>query len=388
MPHWSALYYDFGLLQIVVALILSAPLSCADCHGLSRDSPRSLHKLRTSGIRHSDQVGQGISPVNLFIMAASHSVSITYVPADCGSVIPGKSKAPKAFRDVGIVKQLQEAGILAVEEHHALDRPATYAATTFTPGGVRNEDVNISVCQRVQSTIADNLKVSSSQIPFQLILGGECCMSPAILSAMWHHADSLSPPQRVGLLYIDADTDLTSPTDPGCTGIFAGMNMTHLLRTSGAMQRMEQFSRPSGDPVCDPSNTVLFGLNMSASGNKPEHFAYLFDNSYKVISSAAVSRMPEHCAREALRYLESKVDVIMVHLDVDSIDPQMFPLANVPNFTGVTFEDMMQSLRVVLSSEKVAGLTIAEVNPDHDPDLGMVKRLTAEVVDMLAARGN
>src|SRR5690349_17002514 len=101
-------------------------------------------------------------------MAASRSVSITYVPADCGSVIPGKSKAPQAFRDVGIVGRLRKAGVSSVTEHHALDSPATYAASTFVPCGVRNEDVNISVCQRVQNTISENLKASSSNPSFQL----------------------------------------------------------------------------------------------------------------------------------------------------------------------------------------------------------------------------
>lgn len=318
-------------------------------------------------------------------MAASSAVSITYVPADCGSVIPGKSKAPKAFQDVGIARKLRDAGLSSVSEHHPLDSPATYVATTFTPGRVRNEDVNIAVCQRVCSSITQSLNSTIPPSSFQLILGGECCMLPAILSAFWKHADSQSPPVRVGLVYIDADTDLSSPTNPGSTGIFAGMNMTHLIRSPGALQSMEQFSRPSGEPVCDSSNTVLFGINMSSPGNKQAHFAYLFDNDYKVISSASVAREPEQRAREALKYLEDKVDVIMVHLDVDSIDPQMFPLANVPNFTGVTFEEMMRALKVFLGSEKVAGLTVAEVNPDHDPGLEMVGRLTDQIVGMLAA---
>ncbi|KKY18792.1 putative arginase [Phaeomoniella chlamydospora] len=318
-------------------------------------------------------------------MAASSAVSITYVPADCGSVIPGKSKAPKAFQDVGIARKLRDAGLSSVSEHHPLDSPATYVATTFTPGRVRNEDVNIAVCQRVCSSITQSLNSTIPPSSFQLILGGECCMLPAILSAFWKHADSQSPPVRVGLVYIDADTDLSSPTNPGSTGIFAGMNMTHLIRSPGALQSMEQFSRPSGEPVCDSSNTVLFGINMSSPGNKQAHFAYLFDNDYKVISSASVACEPEQRAREALKYLEDKVDVIMVHLDVDSIDPQMFPLANVPNFTGVTFEEMMRALKVFLGSEKVAGLTVAEVNPDHDPGLEMVGRLTDQIVGMLAA---
>ncbi|KAH6977408.1 hypothetical protein BKA56DRAFT_732700 [Ilyonectria sp. MPI-CAGE-AT-0026] len=317
-------------------------------------------------------------------MATPRSISVTYVPADCGSIIPGKSKAPQAFQDVRIINKLRDAGF-SVSENHALDHPATFSAAIFAPGGVRNESVNVSVCKSVRHAISHNLD-SSVQPPFQLILGGECCMLPAILSSFWQHAGLQSPPKRVGLIYIDADTDLTSPTDPSSIGTFAGMNMAHLIRIPGALKSMEQFSRPSGEPVCDASNTVFFGTNMSLPGNKPEHFAYLFDNNYKVVSSASVAREPEQRAREALKYLEDKVDIIMVHLDVDSIDPGTFPLANVPNFTGVIFEEMMQALKVFLGSNKVKGLIVAEVNPDHDPGLNMVERLTDQVVGMLVAR--
>jgi arginase len=319
-------------------------------------------------------------------MAASRSVSITYVPADCGSIIPGKSKAPKAFQDVGIVSNLRDAGISSISEHHALKSSATFSAVTFAPGGVRNEDINISVCEDVERTISKNLSSSSDKPDFQLILGGECCMLPAILSAFWKHAESQYIPKRVGLIYIDADTDLTSPIDTASIGTFAGMNMAHLVRLPGTLPRMEQFSRSSGEAVCDATNTVFFGTNMSLPGNRPEHFKYLFDNNYKVISSSSVAKDPEQRARETLEYLQDKVDIIMVHLDVDSIDPGTFPLANVPNFTGVEFENMMRALKVLLSSDHVAGLTVAEVNPDHDPGLSMVERLTSRIVEMLAAR--
>ncbi|KAL7764713.1 hypothetical protein ACKLNR_005858 [Fusarium oxysporum f. sp. zingiberi] len=107
-------------------------------------------------------------------MAASRSVSITYVPADCGSIIPGKSKAPQAFRDVGIVSKLRDAAVPSVSEHHALKAPATFSATTFSAGGARNEDINISVCEDVERTISNNFKSSSKQPEFQLVLGGEC----------------------------------------------------------------------------------------------------------------------------------------------------------------------------------------------------------------------
>ncbi|KAH9896237.1 hypothetical protein F4778DRAFT_772147 [Xylariomycetidae sp. FL2044] len=305
--------------------------------------------------------------------AASHLVSITYVPAGCGSVIPGKSKAPEAFRDADIVSKLQAAGIPSVLENSPLDEPARYAVASFDPGRIRNQELNISVCERVYNAIEQNLASSHHRPPFQLILGGEAGM--------------YSPQKRVGLIFIDADTDLNSPTDPDSTGIFAGMNMTHLTGAPGALESMEKkFSRPSGDAVCDASNTVLFGTNMACATNKPEHFGYLLDRHYRVISSTSVARAPETRAREALAYLEGSVDVIMVHLDVDSIDPSGFPLANVPNFTGVGFDEMMAALRVLLRSGKVVGLTIAEVNPDHDPGRKMIRRLTDSVVSMLADR--
>ncbi|KAK6064417.1 hypothetical protein SCUP515_11812 [Seiridium cupressi] len=277
-------------------------------------------------------------------MAASQAIAITYVPADCGFIIPGKSKAPQVFRDVNIVAKLQETGVCRISEHNALDSSATYKATSMSQNGVRNEDLNIEVCHRVHRSMTQSLAGQGSPPRVHFILEGECGMCPGILSAFWHHAAQAGPQRRVGFLYIDADTDLASPTDQSSTSIFAGMNMTHL------------------------------------------YLAYLFDHGYRVISSSSVARQPEQQAKEALRILGENVDVILVHLDVDSIDPVMFPLANVPNYTGVGFSQMMRALKVILASEKVGGLTIAEVNADHDPGLDMITRLTDHLVSMLAAR--
>lgn len=343
--------------------------------------------------------------------ASTSSVAITYVPADCGSVIPGKSKAPEAFRRVEIVDKLRQAGVEHVSEHHALESPARYVVAEVSENGIRNEEANLEVCDRVFKTISQNLDDSSSSSsissspsssgppPFQLILGGECSMSPAIMSAFWQHyekkAGSGEEKVKVGLIYIDADTDMSSPTHRDSTGIVAGMNMTHLMQGHGTSSAMKRFSRSSasdggggGGPVCDASNTVFFGVNMSLASNTREHFTYLFDHEYQVMSSSSVAKDPEQRARRALEYLESSgVDLILLHFDVDSIDARMFPLANVPNLTGVSFEQMMKALKVLLASDKVAALTVAEVNPDHDPGLGLIERLTGEIVAMLAARG-
>jgi hypothetical protein len=73
-------------------------------------------------------------------------------------------------------------------------------------------------------------------------------------------------------------------------------------------------ARSHGEPVCDASNTVFFGTNMSLASKVPDQFGYLFDNGYKVVSSASVARDPEQRAQQALQYLDERVDVILVHL--------------------------------------------------------------------------
>lgn len=319
-------------------------------------------------------------------MSPSSKIDIIYVPADCGSVIPGKSKAPKAFQDVGLARKLRDAGVSKVSEHNALESPAEYSISDFARDIVRNEELNISVCYRVDKALQQTLEPSTTDIPFQLIVGGECGMSPGILAAFWRWAYSHSPALRLGFLYIDADADLNTPNDRSFAGTFAGMNMTHLLRTPGAFRSMDVFSRPTGEPLCDASNTVFFGMNVDNAGNTREQLAFLLENGFRVVTSASVAKDPVQNAKSALSYLEENSDVILVHLDVDSIDPKMFPLANIPNYTGVAFEDMMQALKVVLASPKVKGLTVAEVNPDHDIGLDMTTRLTDHLVNILAAK--
>ena len=113
---------------------------------------------------------------------------------------------------------------------------------------------------------------------------------------------------------------------------------------------------------------------------------YLFNENYRVFTSSAVALDATRRAKEALSWLEERVDYILVHLDVDVIDPGLFPLGNVPNWTGANFPEIMTALKIFLASKKALGLTIAEVNPYHDPGLKMTGRLVDEVVAGLKAR--
>lgn len=316
----------------------------------------------------------------------SEGIIVTKVPADLGSVIKGKAAAPEALLATDIISKLAELGYDIKQQSALPDGPTSWKPASMNARGVRREEGNIEVLNLVKTAISEGLSSDTTTTPFQLVLGGECCMLPAILSSFWTHHSHTN--RKIGLLYIDADCDLTIPGESGSSGNLASMTMTHLTMRDGALDSMRGFTRPDGKAVTDSTNIVLFGLNISTPMSaKREHLAYLFDEGFRVITSKAVASDPIGRAKQALKWLEENgVDDILVHLDVDAIDASSFPLANVPNFSGCGFEEILTAVKVCLSSERVSGLVIAEVNPAHDPGSHMMKRLVDQLIEGFASR--
>jgi arginase len=67
---------------------------------------------------------------------------------------------------------------------------------------------------------------------------------------------------------------------------------------------------------------------------------------------------------------------IVVHFDVDTVDYMDLPISeNAGRSEGLTFDTTMRALRVLLTTPKLGGFTLTEVNPDHDPDGSAARRL-------------
>ncbi|ETI27094.1 hypothetical protein G647_09776 [Cladophialophora carrionii CBS 160.54] len=315
----------------------------------------------------------------------SRSINIINVPSDVGSVYSGKSRAPGAFKTAGLQDKLAAAGWQTTVSTALPQGPAGWTSSTRQPNGARNEAETVKACNKVREAVGNALAADEGgngrPPPFQLILSGECLYCPAILSAYWERFKGTT--NRIGIVYMDADCDLHTPSEPSSSGNIAGMTLTHLTLREGALESMRVFCRPDGAGVVDNRNILLFGLNINSPANKREHLGYLFDHGFRVTTSQFVHRNPVKEAKAALEWMEDKVDYILVHLDVDVIDPGLCPLGNVPNWTGLSFEATMAAFKTFLSSDKIVGLSIAEVNPDHDPGLRMTTELVDNIVDGL-----
>jgi arginase len=318
---------------------------------------------------------------------ALNPINIINVPSDIGSIYAGKSRAPAAIKTTGLQEKLGAAGWQVTESTALTEGSGVWVSSNREAHGARNEASVIEACQKVRQAVAAALgtnKRANNSLPFQLILSGECLYCPAILSAYWQHLQGTE--KRVGIIYVDTDSDLSTPTDPSSKGTIAGMTLTRMTLREGALESMKTFSRPDGSGVVDSSNIVLFGLNVESPVATRQHLGYLLDHDIRVCTSAKVHGSAVEQARVALKWMEERVDFILVHLDVDVIDPQEFPLCNVPNWTGLGFGEVMDAVRIVLGSGKAVGLSVAEVDPDHDPGLKMTTQLVEEIVDCLKGR--
>jgi arginase len=326
---------------------------------------------------------------------AQPKVIIHQVPTEAGTHFPGQCKAParivnNAEHGTGLLRSLDAFGYDVVVLPSLLkslppEVTAWQPSSHFT--GARNEDNALKVCKAIYDGL-NALEAETYDWPdqddFEIFLGGDCSITPAILAGLHKRAaKKTTDAPKIGVLYMDGDVDLTLPrssnqcSQDGSTLILDSMVMTHLTQRPGGCESMKLFSKPDGTPLVDPTNIVLFGFDPLQPS--PEHFAFLLDNGYKCFSRPTVRRDPVAAAKSALAWLKERCDVIVLHFDVDVIDSAEFPLANYPHYAGLHQAETWKVLKVFLAEDDVKAMIVTEVNPNNDPEGWMVTELVGGI---------
>ena len=320
-------------------------------------------------------------------MASEAIVDLIKVPTEAGTHFPGQSKAPDAVIEAAWLRQkLQDIGFDTRVHEPLRTSAAAIRAATWHPApkvnGVRNESDALQVMQTVRRYLV--LGGDGLQDTFPVFIGGDCSITPAILAGLWQCYPEHT---QVGLLYIDGDVDLTLPSQTsveGSSGILDSMTLTHLTGRVGGLDSMRGFTRPNGKPLIDPDNIVLFGFDPLQSSS--EAWTYLLEHQFKAYSRPTVQKGSVQCMKAALGWLRQRVDVILVHFDLDVVDSGEIPLANYPHYAGLTADQAFAALEEALECEQVRGLIVTEINPSNDPDGQMVERVVDAIVRGMSRR--
>ncbi len=294
-------------------------------------------------------------------------IGIIGVPSSAGARQTGQEKASRAFREASLFDRLRSAG-------HTVTDYGDLPEVPFQPDPQNPKAQNLQLVVDVAKGVADQVDAAVRGEDLPIVLGGDCTITLGVLAGLIRQRPNL------GLMYFDGDLDLNTP-DTTESGIFDGMVMAHIIgKGADALARIGPRY-----PLMAEENIALFGYNAEAGCIDAVETQVLAQCQMMTYALPEIVGRVEESAKGALARLERTADSILVHFDVDVIDFDDFPAADLAHRQGLSFADAMAALRVFLASEKLAGLVITEFNADRDPDGKLAHRFVDAVGSALEA---
>lgn len=224
-----------------------------------------------------------------------------------------------------------------------------------------------TVCERVAKEVEKSLITKKT---FPIILAGDHSTSIGTISGI----KLAYPDKRIGVIWIDAHSDLHSPyTTP--SGNMHGMALSAVLGEDNIQQRVnnpieetveywEKLKKLGGPAPIRYSDLILIGVRDYES---QEEFL-MKKNGVKNFTVDEIRRKGvERIAIESLNLLD-KCDLIYVSFDVDSMDSSISKGTGTPVPDGITEKEAGNLMAYLMRSRKICCFEIAEVNPTLDKE--------------------
>jgi len=302
-------------------------------------------------------------------MRASHperqpaALGLLGVPSSAGARRLGCEAGPAALRRAGVAASLGRGG------REVRDR-GDLPPAVFRPDPANPRQRSLAAVGGVVSSVADAVGKAVDEGLTPIVLGGDCTISIGVLAALAPRRE------RLGVIYLDGDLDLNTPeTTP--SGFFDGMNLAHIVGDG-----LERLARAGpAYPIVPEDRVAVFGFNEAGGGIDPYEFERLGRSGLHQFPADTVRRGPAQSAHRALEALDSRVDHLFVHFDVDVVDELEMPAVDVRHPAGLTLDEVVAALRVFLESPKWAGLVVTEFNGSLDRDGLFARNLVAALSD-------
>ena len=258
-------------------------------------------------------------------------VSLIQVPYMMGDERQGKG--PQRLVQAGAEKVVAAKGVAVTVERVDRDVP-------FRDSG----NASLAVNKRLASTVRQ--AVDARRLPF--VLAGGCDASTGVLAGFEHN--------QCGVVWFDAHGDFNTP-ETTTSGYFDGMSLAVI---AGHCYRNYWAKIGNNTPIAE-SATLLLGVRDLDPAEK-EHL----DHSAVQVVKWHEGK-PQGDVRVALDRLAQRVPEVYLHIDMDSLDPQVAPgVVFDPVPGGLSLEDMEEAIRSVFARFRVRAVTLSVYNPERD----------------------
>lgn len=291
-------------------------------------------------------------------------LGVVSVSLDLGAGRRGVDMGPSALRVAGLTPRLGRLGYTVLEGG---------TVTAETPETVRVGESRLrfldAVCAACQETYRRVAQVLSEGA-FPLVLGGDHSLSIGSVSALAaHHA---ARGERIGLLWVDAHTDMNTP-DTTPSGNIHGMSLAVLAGLGP-----ERLTRLMGDPApaVDPRNICVIG----ARDIDPEEKEVVRASGIRVFTMTEIDeRGIGSVVDEALERLGDGTAGFHLSYDLDGLDPTVAPGVGTPVPGGLTYREGHLICEKIARTNQMLSLEVVEVNPVLDRE-NVTARTAVELV--------
>lgn len=275
---------------------------------------------------------------------------------------PGVRYLPDWLRQLGFQQALQIADPVTV--------PAPpYSMELHSSSGVRNAPA-IAAYALQQAAALQSLLEQPGRI---LAIGGDCSILTGIGLALKQNGN-------YGLFTLDGHTDFMPASFSG-TGGAAGMDLAIVTGHADDLLANINNRRP-----------YFFEENVCCTGNREMDADYIgFINRSRIRYYDLFSMQRLDAAQvcgEWLQWIQKQqLDGFWIHLDVDILDPVWMPAVDSPDPGGLSYDELSQWLRPLLTSPLLTGLDITILDPSLDPDGRITRRFINEMIPLLQTAG-
>ena len=270
---------------------------------------------------------------------------------DLGASRRGVDMGPFAVRYTDLREKLERIGH-TVEDLGNVAVPFREDAERGAQRGARYLGAITSVCREVSVLTRTAMEESC----FPMLLGGDHSLAAGSIAgaAAFHAARG----ERIGVIWIDAHSDLNTPGSSK-SGNVHGMPLAHLLgHGDGALANVAGVK-----PAVRAENVAIVGLR-DADDAEREHIT-----KWK-IRALTMRSVDERGIRsvmdEAISVASNGTAGIWVSFDLDCLDPEAAPGVGTPVPGGMTYREAHLAMEMLADTGKVIGIDLVEVNPVLD----------------------
>jgi arginase len=284
-------------------------------------------------------------------------------PLDSSGEDRGEAGAPAALRAAGVGERI---GALDDGDIATRISPASRDVGSGVIGFESVRAASLELRDRIGAILAGGGR--------PLVIGGDCTLLIGVFAALRDRWG------RLGLWFVDGHLDFydgeTSPT-----GETADMDLA-ILTGHGPMGLVD-IAGPG--PLLAPDRVVVLGHRSATDSDSAEELE-MADPKIELIDAPAVSADPGHIGAQAAATLEKGSDAVWLHVDLDVLSTDSLAAVSYRQPGGLSWDQLGILLRPMVGSRKLAGMSVADLNPDLD-DGGTGARRVAGLLAQLLKGG-